>query len=104
MMEDTMDEILDNNEEMEEQAQAEIDKVLFEVTAGMCPFKNNCSLFLSLFLSFASFFLSFVFSCLLLIFFICFFSCSLSLFILLFNSCWVSPRVEVIVTTKFRRN
>ncbi|XP_003744328.1 charged multivesicular body protein 3 [Galendromus occidentalis] len=34
MMEDTMDEILDNNEELEEQAQEEIDKVLFEVTAG----------------------------------------------------------------------
>ena len=35
MMEDTMDEILDNNEELEEQAQEEIDKVLFEVTAGV---------------------------------------------------------------------
>ena len=33
MMEDTMDEILDN-EELEEEAQEEIDKVLFEVTAG----------------------------------------------------------------------
>lgn len=29
-----MDDILDNDEELEEQAQAEIDKVLYEVTAG----------------------------------------------------------------------
>lgn len=35
-MQDTLDETLDNNEEMEAEAQEEIDKVIFEVTAGKC--------------------------------------------------------------------
>ncbi|OQR70692.1 charged multivesicular body protein 3-like [Tropilaelaps mercedesae] len=34
MMQDTLDETLGNDEELEEQAQEEIDKVIFEVTAG----------------------------------------------------------------------
>ncbi|XP_022669902.1 charged multivesicular body protein 3-like isoform X2 [Varroa jacobsoni] len=34
IMQDTLDETLDNNEEMEAEAQEEIDKVIFEVTAG----------------------------------------------------------------------
>lgn len=34
MMQDTLDETLDNGEELEEQAQEEIDKVIFEVTQG----------------------------------------------------------------------
>lgn len=34
MMQDTLDETLDNGEEFEAEAQEEIDKVIFEVTAG----------------------------------------------------------------------